>query len=359
MSGRRPTLLFALTLLLLGSAACGGRPDAKGTATPGPGTPDAAATARPTVSRAVAQVVTADGELRFPGVPQPLGFATAGKLTEILVTAGQEVKAGDVIARIQPEGLDVGLAEARANLIAAEQQVAQLERGTDLERARQELERAKNSRWATQAQRDAICGRAHAECDEGDQFSRAACKATREDSQTGCDQAQANTNAADQAVRIAELNLQDLEARQGSDRQAAGARLQAARLSLARAEGDQADRELKAPFDGTISTVSANTGVDIAPGSPVATLVQTRPLRFVTSNLGERYVGELRTGLKARISLTSHPDQQIDAVVQRVDAQGQRDATGAVVFTVYLDVTPPADLPVYAGMTGRVEIQLP
>jgi len=304
-------------------------------------------------------VVTADGELRFPGVPQPLGFAVAGELTELLVTAGQEVKAGEVIARIQPKGLDVSVAEARANLIAAEQQAAQQERGTDLERARQELERAKNSRWATQAQRDAICGRAHAECDEGNEFSRAACKASREESQTGCDQAQANTNAADQAVRIAELNLQDLEARQGSDRQAAAARLQAARLALARAESDQGDRELKAPFDGTITAVSANAGVDVAPGSPVATLVQTRPLRFVTSNLGERYVGELRPGYKARINLTSYPDKQIDAVVQRVDAQGQRDATGAVVFTVYLDVSPPEDLPVYAGMTGRVEIQLP
>lgn len=358
MSGRRPSYLLAL-ILLVGSAACGGRPDGKATPTATGGTPDAAATARPTVSRAVAQVVTADGELRFPGVPQPLSFAAAGELTEILVTAGQEVKAGEVIARIQPKGLDVSLAEAKANLITAEQQAAQQERGTDLERARQELERAKNSRWATQAQRDAICGRADAECDEGDPFSRAACKATREDSQTGCDQAQANTNAADQAVRIAELNLQDLEARQGSDRQAAGARLQAARLALGRVESDQADRELKAPFDGTISTVSANAGVSIAPGSPVATLVQTRPLRFVTSNLGERYVGELRPGYKARISLTSYPDKQIDAVVQRVDAQGQRDATGAVVFTVYLDVSPPEDLPVYAGMTGRVEIQLP
>ncbi|HQZ70876.1 MAG: HlyD family secretion protein [Anaerolineae bacterium] len=356
---RTPTLLaLALTLV----AGCGGRgtPGAgtPGAGTPSAGTPAAAGTARPTVDRAVAQVVTADGELRYPGVPQTLSFSASGKLTEVTVTAGQEVKAGDVIARIEPDALDVNLAEARANRIASQQQLDQLARGTDLERARQELERAKNNRWSVQAQRDAICGRARADCGDGDEFARQACKATREDSQTGCDQAEANTNAADQGVRIAELNLQDLEARQDTDRKAAQAKAEVSRLALARAERDHAGQALTAPFDGTISAVNVNAGIDIGPGSPVATLVQTRPLRFVTANLGERYVGEIRVGHKAKVILTSYPDRKLDATVQRVDSQGQRDQAGAVVFTVYLDVMPTDDLPVYAGMTGRAEIDV-
>lgn len=355
MTIRTPLFPIVAVVLLAGCARGG-----SGTGTPaaGTGTPAAAGTARPTADRRVDQVVTADGELRYPGVPQPLSFSSSGRLTEVAVTAGQEVKAGDVIARIAPDALEITLAEARANQIAAQQQVDQQARGSDLERAKQELERSKNNRWAAQAQRDAICGRARAECDEGDEFARRACKAGREDSKTGCDQAEANTNAADQGVRIAELNLQDLESRRDTDQKAARAKAEAARLSLARAQRDQAGQTLTAPFDGTVTAVNVNAGVDIGPGAPVATLVQTRPLRFVTSNLGERYVGEIRTGHKAKVTLTTYPDRKIDAVVQRVDSQGQRDQAGAVVFTVYLDVTPPADLPVYAGMTGRVEIDV-
>ncbi len=354
----RTVTLFALALTL--TAGCGGRPGAgtPGAGTPTAGTPAAEGTTKPTVSRAVAQVVTADGELRYPGVPQTLSFSASGTLTEVTVVVGQEVKAGDVIARIAPDALDVNLAEARANRITAQQQLDQLARGTDLERARQELERAKNNRWSVQAQRDAVCGRARADCNDGDEFARQACKATREDSQTGCDQAEANTNAADQGVRIAELNLQDLEARQGTDLKAAQAKAEVARLALARAERDHAGQALTAPFDGTISALSVNAGIDIGPGAPVATLVQTRPLRFVTANLGERYVGEIRVGNKAKVILTSYPDRKLDATVQRVDSQGQRDQAGAVVFTVYLDVTPADDLPVYAGMTGRAEIDV-
>lgn len=294
---------------------------------------------KPTVDRRVEQVVTADGELVYPAAPQGLPFSTSGRLVEVAVEPGAQVGLGDLIARVDPTNLDLAVADAQAAEINARLQVQALERGTEIERARLQWEQSKNSRWGSQAIRDATCGREKPFFD-----------------QASCDQADANVNAAEQSVELAELSLRSLEATRESDLNAARLRLQSARLALARAREQRQLASLTAPFTGTITAVNVVPGIEVAPGSPVASLVPTRPLRFVTSNLGERFVGDIEPGDPAKITLTAYPNSPIDARVHRIDSQGTRDQSGAVVFTVYLDVMEDEARALYAGMTGRVEI---
>jgi multidrug efflux pump subunit AcrA (membrane-fusion protein) len=294
---------------------------------------------RPTVDRRVEQVVTADGELVYPAAPQGLPFSASGRLVEVAVEPGQQVLLGDLIARIDPTSLELAVADAQAAEINARLQVEALEKGTEIERARLQWEQSKNSRWGSQAIRDATCGRVKPFFE-----------------QASCDQSDANVNAAEQSVQLAELSLRSLEATRESDLNAARLRLSSARLGLNRAREQRQLATLTAPFTGTITAVNVVPGIEVAPGSPVASLVPTSPLRFVTSNLGERYVGDIEPGDPAQITLTAYPDAPIVARVHRIDSQGSRDSSGAVVFTVYLDVDEDDDRALYAGMTGRAEI---
>ncbi|MCB0215352.1 MAG: efflux RND transporter periplasmic adaptor subunit, partial [Chloroflexi bacterium] len=296
---------------------------------------------RPTLDRRVEQVVTADGELRFPEAPQPASFSTAGRLIALDVEVDDEVYPGQVLARIDDTGLQQAVAEARAALIAARSQLAELERGGELERARLQLEQAKNNRWGSQAIRDATCGREKPFFD-----------------QASCDQADANVNAAEQSVQLAELAYQTLQQNRETDLAAARARLASAELGLRRAETSLAGASLTAPITATVTERNGVPGIDVAPGTPLLMLVRTRPLSFVTSNLGERFVGAIRPGDPAKVTLTAYPDRELAASVDRIEVQGARDPSGAVVFTVHLDMAAVEDLALYAGMTGRVEIQV-
>ena len=294
---------------------------------------------KPTVDRRVEQVVTADGELVYPAAPQDLPFSASGGLVEVAVEPGQQVALGDLIARIDSTNLDLAVADAQASQINARLQVEAIEKGTEIERARLQWEQSKNSRWGSQAIRDATCGRVKPFFE-----------------QASCDQSDANVNASEQSVQLAVLSLRSLEATRASDLSAARLRLTSANYGLARAREQRQLASLTAPFTGTITAVNVVPGIEVAPGSPVASLVPTSPLRFVTSNLGERYVGDIETGDPAKITLTAYPDSPIEASVHRIDNQGARDQSGAVVFTVYLNVDEDEDRALYAGMTGRVEI---
>jgi len=389
--GRGVGLLVVMGVLLGVLAGCGRvAADSDATATPAA---EEAGTAerRPTVDRSVERVVTADGALVLPVPPQALSFPVAGTVLEVAVTEGQDVAQGDVLARVDLLPFDMAVVDAEAALASAEDALASAEEdasaseisgaqaelaaaeaaqeglasGTDLERGRLEVERAKNTRWGLQAQRDSICGAA----DRG--FA----------DEASCDSAQANVQAAEQGVQIAEQSLLAMLISRDEDLAAAAARAAGARatlaqlregpsaeqlaalrarvkqasMALASAQADRGRAVLTAPFDGTITAVQITSGVRTLPGSPVVTLAKTHPLRFATSNLTERNVGDIREGANASVVLTAYPDQALEARVQRISAQARETTGGAVVFTVYLTLDA-ADLPLRAGMTGRVEI---
>ncbi|MCE7938271.1 MAG: HlyD family efflux transporter periplasmic adaptor subunit [Chloroflexi bacterium CFX6] len=232
-------------------------------------------------------------------------------------------------------------------MAAAQAKARQLESGSALAQARIEVERAKNTLWGNQAQRDAACGRA----DNGNLPG-----SVRDEARTSCDAAQASVQASEQGVALAELNVKQAEDSAGDDLTAARAQLESARLSLRQAEANLAKATLTAPFTGTVTSIQPLVGDAVSPGAPVLTLTRTRPLRFVTTNLGERFVGDIRVGDAAEVTLTAYPDHVITGKVARIDDLGKLDESGAVVFAVHVDVDETADATLRAGMTGRVEI---
>lgn len=325
-------------------ARSGTEASASGTATAGTPAP------RPTVDKSVDRVVTADGALTLPVEPQALAFTASGKVEAVLVEAGQSVGMGTPLVKIEAGPLALNVAEAQTSLAQAAAALAKLENGSDAEVNRLEVERAKNQLWSVQSGRDAVCGGR----DEV-QLKNNELKTKHVVDQTACDQAQANVQAAEQSVKIAEEGIKSSNATAKTDLDAARARVASARLALDEARKNKTGATLTAPFTGTVTTLRVAKGVQVGPGSPVLTLAQTEPLRFATTNLSERNVGDVHIGAPVKITLTAYPEHPLQGTVQRIAEQAAEDATGTVVFTVYADVA--ADgLPLRAGMTGRVEI---
>jgi membrane fusion protein (multidrug efflux system) len=339
-----PTMIVLLVALAACKVRTGGpgAPAARVAATGTAGAAGAAAgAARPTPRLAVENVVTADGALVLPVPPQPLSFPSGGLLTELNVVDGQQVHSGDVLARLDEASAGLALAQARASLAQAQAALAKRERGDELATARLEVERAKNQLWGQQAQRDATCGAAE----------------NKMATQAACDQAQAAVQAAEQSVQLAQQSLDTAAANQPGDLASARAQVEQSRVGLQQAQRDRDNTALVAPFDGVASDLKVAQGIRVGPGSPVLTLSKTSPLRFVTTNLGERNVGDIEPGATATVTLNSFPDRPLTATVRRVAQQANTDEAGATLFAVYLDVDT-GDLPVRAGMTGRAEIHI-
>lgn len=74
----------------------------------------------------VEQEITATGTVNYPQ-SIPLSFQTGGKLIELNVKPGDTVKAGEVLAKIDPTSLQNSVVQSQANLASAEAKMQQLQ----------------------------------------------------------------------------------------------------------------------------------------------------------------------------------------------------------------------------------------
>jgi HlyD family secretion protein len=320
-----------------------------------------------------------------PAAHAALSFRTAGNVAQVLVAEGAEVKKGQALVRLESgaeaaavlaaeaalEQLTAGaspaeLAGAQAAVDRARASAAKVASGPvaeDLAIGERQVEEAKNALWGLQAERDALCGRANADCDADDVAASAACKAAREDSQAGCDGAQAAVQAAEERVRIAQLQLDRLrrgadpddrraaqaavrEAEAQADQVRAGTRVEA--LAAARARVDQASAALeqarlqmdatvlRAPLAGTVAMLDARVGEQVLPGVPVAQVADLAHLEVQTDDLTEVNVVGLEPGDPATITFDAIPDLTLDGKVARIRALGE-NRQGDIVYTVVIE----------------------
>ncbi len=133
----------------------------------GNGSPQAAAVVRPVKAQQV-KFQDQAARLVLPGTVQPrietqVGFRVAGKIAERLVNAGDAVRAGQVLARLDTEDLRLQTQTARARMIAAEADLVRAQ--ADLDRYRQ-LTGSQVFTQATLDQRLAVANVARATLDQ-------------------------------------------------------------------------------------------------------------------------------------------------------------------------------------------------
>ena len=101
---------------------------------------------------------------------------------------------------------------------------------------------------------------------------------------------------------------------------AANAGADQARAQLREAEENRRDLIVAAPFDGTITTRSAEPGEVVTAGTPVVTMLDLTKV-YLRGFIPIGVIGRVKVGQPARVYLDSDPDRPIEAYVSRIDPE--------------------------------------
>lgn len=251
-----------------------------------------------------AQAVTAPVQTR--GVLQASGFVvarqqatvsadTTGRLTAVHVAEGDKVRAGDVLAEIDPSIAGVQADVARADVDAAHGRAA-------VTRARVADARQKLARFRELAAGQYV--------------------------------SQADVDAAENQVSI-------LEAQLASELDAAEASAQRLRLEKQRIESTR----IVAPFDGVVTGLSAHVGEIVSPISAgggftrtgICTIVDLDSIEAEAS-ISEQHLARVREGQQVSIRAAAHPDTGFSGRVIGITPVVERNAA-AINVRVGIDAS--------------------
>jgi HlyD family secretion protein len=298
---------------------------------------------------------------RIEGDDAVVASKTSGRVREILVREGDEVKAGQLIAvldddqvRAREQQATSAVRQAEARVRGAEQQIAVLEAGLEQSRlgvsqARLDAEGRVRQAEAQVAAAEAQLAQAEAEyrkarsdeerytslAESGDvpEQTGSHARSTAEAHAAAVRAARKQVDAARAAVTSAKATLANPAIRSSestrirqqivqahSDISAAQAEMESARAQLTEAQANHEDLRIVAPIDGTVATRSAEPGEVVTAGTPVVTLVNLSTV-YLRGFIPEGEIGRVRTGQRAEVFLDSAPGQPIEAIVSRVDPE--------------------------------------
>ena len=202
------------------------------------------------------------GELRARRTAN-LGFQRTDRLAELLVEEGQRVEEGEVLAKLDAEGLEARRLAVGASLDAARARLDELERG-----AREETIEAARERVVELENR--------AELARLVERRRAELAADSHASQEDADRARLEARATEAQLAQAREVLRELENGTRAEVLAAErARVAEIEAGLVEIDVDLAKSELVAPFTGVVTDVVAELGSVVAPLQSVLRMVES------------------------------------------------------------------------------------
>jgi HlyD family secretion protein len=268
----------------------------------------------------VVRKVTASGKLRALNTIK-VGAEVSGQITNVYVDFNSPVRAGQVLAEIDPtrfrarvEQAQAQVALVRANLLQAEAAVARTR--VDLTTQQRDFERTKSL-----AARDFVSD-------------------ARVDS--------SNSALAAARAAFASANAQVAAAR---------AQIEQSQAELATAQLDLRRTRIVAPTGGVVINKL------VEPGTTVAASFQTPNLFEIASDttrmqveasVDEADIGQVREGQDVRFTVDSYPDDRFSAVVRQI-RKSANEAQNVVSYLVILEVDN-RDGKLLPGMTANVEI---
>ena len=217
-----------------------------------------------------------------------LAFNASGRIAKILVREGDSVKAGQLLASLDTERLQLSLTQLEAQTSAQRDVLARYQAGSRPEEIRQ-ARAQRDAALATTADAKAYYQR------QVDLVARHFVSQQQADSaKFALDKAEAQLHAAEQTLRLAELGPRR------EDIATAKANLNAGVAAEAVMRHDIQEGELHAPSDGVIENRILEPGDMASPQKPVFTLALTEPV-WVRAYLSETDLGRVSAGARALI----------------------------------------------------------
>jgi len=242
-----------------------------------------------------------------------IGPTQAGRVLKVLVDHGDTVKAGQLLAEIDPVDLEQRLSSAGAAQQRAQQSALVAEAQVREAQSRLKVASANAARYRDLAQKNFV--------------SREAVEIRDNEASV----AQAGMEAAQAALQAARKDVE----RAGQDRNAAAKQLSNLRLT--------------APVDGLVTAREAEPGTTVVAGQAVVRVIDPHSV-WVRARIDQSRAAGLAPGLPADIVLRSNPAGAISGKVARVEIQSDA-VTEERVVAVAFDAPPQASLGELAEVT--------
>lgn len=242
----------------------------------------------------ITRVVSATGTLQ-PLVSANVGATVSGPVVEVLVDFNSQVRAGQVLARLDPTPFQQRIVQAQATLAQAQAQAA--------------VAQSDYQRYVLLQQRG--------------------------------------------------FASEQLMAQQRAARDTARAAVAQASAQVATARTDLERSVIRSPIDGVVVDRQVNVGQPVASSLQAATLfVIAQDLSRLQANItvDEADIGDVNEGQAVRFTVDAFPDREFEGRVSQVRQQGVAES-GVVSYTVVVEADNPGRQ-LLPGMTANAEIVL-
>lgn len=279
-------------------------------------------------------------------------FKAAGRIDARLVSEGDAVSAGQIIARLDRIELAQQVALQQAEVQAAAADLAELEAGSrpeEIAQAEAAVARAsaEEERWRTEEARQAQL------------YSRDIVSAReREAARASLDVARAHLRDAEERLTLARKGPRAERIAQ------ARARLDRAKQARGLSQTRLDDALLVAPISGVVLSEHAEPGEYVSPGTPVVTIGVLGNV-WLRAYIDETDLGRVKVGQRARLTTDTYPDRAYDGMVSFLASEAEFTPKNVqtekervkLVYRIKIDVPNPS-FELKPGMPADAEILL-
>ena len=257
-----------------------------------------------TWARSIGETSTDNAYVR--GDVTSLAPKVAGYVTTVDVEDNQTVREGDVLFRIDDRDYRARLAQAVANVEAAQARLTNVDADTQLQHAL--IRQAEAQRRSTVAERN-LASKAS---DRRRELIRtnAVSQAAVDESDAALSRAEAGVSAASAMVEAQQQRIAVL----ATQREAAVAAVAQARAARDLAQIDLDNTVVHAPVGGVIGNRQVRIGRLVAPGVPLLDIVPVKDV-WVVANFKETQIEHIRPGQRVRITVDGYPNETIEGLV--------------------------------------------
>jgi HlyD family secretion protein len=328
-----------------------------------------------------------------------LSFRSGGLLTDLNVSVGDEVKADQMLARLDDTSAQYQLDLATLNLQTLTSPYAVAEAEKALNEALADLEEAQYARLsqqegnrASESTLDAVkaelllaeekvqkawekyaplSSRPEDNLERAIALSQYSTAVEARDAvqrklnwylgePDESDQASLDTNVAHAELRVAAANALLAELRgetiQTEENLAISpdlTQIKQAKLNLENAQETLKNTVLYAPLDGFVTDISANVG-EVVNTSPIITIT-TKNQPLIQFYVEESDLSKIAIGNKVNISFDAYPDQTVEGKIIRLEP-ALSTIDGTQVLTVWASIDTTSNLLLFSGMAAEVEV---
>lgn len=284
-----------------------------------------------------------------------LPFNGAERIEAVLVTEGERVARGQVLARLDTGRLEPEVAQAAAEVAAQQQVLNKLRRGARPEEIGQA--RAGVAQGLVEANNARSRYERLAELEQSS-AGRALSRQDLDDARAAFEAAQARLTVNQQALRLQVIGPR------GEDIAEAAARLDGARAQLALLQRKLADAVLRAPTNAVVRSRLVEPGEIVTPQRAAFSLAIVDP-KWVRAYVTETDLGRVRPGTKATVTVDAFTGRGFEGSVGFISPVAEftpktvqtSDLRTSLVYEVRVFVKDPAD-ELRLGMPATVHLPL-